>query len=40
VPVFVGGIPSATEAKETGPLPNVEALAEVPVTEKKRRNEG
>jgi hypothetical protein len=34
VPAFVGGIPSATEAKETAPLPNVEALAEVPVTEK------
>jgi hypothetical protein len=34
VHVFVGGIPSATEAKETAPLPNVEALAEVPVTEK------
>jgi hypothetical protein len=34
VPVFAGGIPSTTEAKETAPLPNVEALAEVPVTEK------
>jgi hypothetical protein len=34
VPAFVGGIPSASEAKETAPLPNVEALADVPVTEK------
>jgi hypothetical protein len=34
VPAFAGGIPSATEVKETAPLPNVEALAEVPVTEK------
>jgi hypothetical protein len=34
VPAFVGGTPSATEAKETAPLPNIEVLAEVPVTEK------
>jgi hypothetical protein len=34
VPAFVGGTPSATEAKETAPLPNIEGLAEVPVTEK------
>jgi hypothetical protein len=34
VPAFVGGTPSATEAKETTPLPNIEVLAEVPVTEK------
>jgi hypothetical protein len=33
VPEFVGGTPSATEAKETAPLPNIEVLAEVPVTE-------
>jgi hypothetical protein len=31
---FVGGTPSATEAKEIAPLPNIEVLAEVPVTEK------
>jgi hypothetical protein len=35
VPAFVGGTPSASEAKETAPLPNIEGLAEVPVTEKK-----
>jgi hypothetical protein len=40
VPAFVSGTPSATEAKETAPLPNIEVLAEVPVTEKNRRNEG
>jgi hypothetical protein len=40
VPAFVGGTPSATEAKETAPLPNIEVLAEVPVSEKNRRNEG
>jgi hypothetical protein len=34
MPAFVGGTPSATEAKETAPLPNIEGLAEVPVTEK------
>jgi hypothetical protein len=34
VPAFVGGTPSAIEAKETAPLPNIEVLAEVPVTEK------
>jgi hypothetical protein len=34
VPAFVGGTPSATEAKETAPLPNIEVLAEVPATEK------
>jgi hypothetical protein len=34
VPAFVGGTPSATEAKEIAPLPNIEVLAEVPVTEK------
>jgi hypothetical protein len=34
VPAFVGGTLSATEAKETAPLPNIEVLAEVPVTEK------
>ena len=34
VPAFVDGTPSATEAKETAPLPNIEVLAEVPVTEK------
>jgi hypothetical protein len=34
VPAFVGGTPSASEAKETAPLPNIEGLAEVPVTEK------
>ena len=34
MPAFVGGTPSATEAKETAPLPNIEVLAEVPVTEK------
>jgi hypothetical protein len=40
VPTFVGGTHSATEAKETAPLPNIEVLAEVPVTEKNIRNEG
>jgi hypothetical protein len=34
VPAFVGGTPSATEAKETAPLPNIEVLAGVPSTEK------
>jgi hypothetical protein len=34
VPAFVGGTPSATEAKETAPLPNIEVLAEVPATDK------
>jgi hypothetical protein len=34
MPAFFGGTPSATEAKETAPLPNIEGLAEVPVTEK------
>jgi hypothetical protein len=34
VPAFVGGTPSATEATETAPVPNIEVLAEVPVTEK------
>lgn len=34
VPAFVGGTPSATEAKEIAPLPNIEVLTEVPVTEK------
>jgi hypothetical protein len=34
VPTFVSGTPSATKAKETAPLPNIEVLAEVPVTEK------
>jgi hypothetical protein len=34
VPAFVGGTPSAAEAKETAPLPNIEVLAEVPVTKK------
>jgi hypothetical protein len=34
VPAFVGGTPSATEAKETAPLSNIEVLAEVPVIEK------
>jgi hypothetical protein len=34
VPAFVGGTPSTTEAKEPTPLPNIEVLAEVPVTEK------
>jgi hypothetical protein len=34
VPAFVGGTPSAIEAKETAPLPNIEGLAEVPVIEK------
>jgi hypothetical protein len=34
VPEFVGETSSATEAKEPTPLPHVEELAEVPVTEK------
>jgi hypothetical protein len=34
VPAFVGGTPSATEAKETAPLPNIEVLTEAPVAEK------
>jgi hypothetical protein len=34
VPEFVGETSSATEAKEPTPLPNIEGLAEVPVTEK------
>jgi hypothetical protein len=34
VPEFVGETPSATEAKEPTPLPNIEVLAEVPTTEK------
>jgi hypothetical protein len=34
VPAFVGWTPSATEAKEIAPLPNIEVLTEVPVTEK------
>jgi hypothetical protein len=34
VPEFVGETSSATEAKESTPLPNIEGLAEVPATEK------
>jgi hypothetical protein len=34
VPEFVGETSSATEAKEPTPLPNIEGLVEVPVTEK------
>jgi hypothetical protein len=34
VPAFVGGTPAATQAKKIAPLPNIEVLAEVLVTEK------
>jgi hypothetical protein len=34
VPEFVGETSSATEAKESTPLPKIEELAEVPATEK------